>query len=151
VSHLVRTSLAAALCLSATCARAQGSLTHIPCTAPAAIAVAAPQYPEFAWRARFSAVVPVNVTIDTAGRVSEASVDKDLPFGLSVVAREAALQWRFQPQSPASCSKVVLTFEFSLVPRGDRSSLQPPVVVQLPSTIKVVAMEPALTEMHSSR
>lgn len=56
-----------------------------------------PVYPEAALAARLHGVVALESTIDREGRVSDVSVLRPAPLGMTEAAVEAVRQWRFEP------------------------------------------------------
>lgn len=65
--------------------------------APVILTKVEPHYSEEARQARISGIVIIEVLIDKAGMVKEATVLKGLPMGLSEAAVEAVRQWMFVP------------------------------------------------------
>lgn len=65
--------------------------------APMIINKVEPHYPEEAKESRIAGIVILEVLIDKAGMVKEATVLKGLPMGLSEAAVEAVRQWMFVP------------------------------------------------------
>ncbi len=65
--------------------------------APVKVFAPQPQYTEEARRARIQGVVIVQAIIDCRGFVTEVSVLKGLPLGLSEAVVSAISQWRFEP------------------------------------------------------
>ena len=85
---------------------------------PRVAAFAPAPYTEAALRARIQGTVAVRVTIDQAGRVTDAQVSgRGLPMGLSDKSVTAARAWRFN-RSPVSQRAAILEFVFSLSPKG---------------------------------
>ncbi len=66
-------------------------------TPPVKIYTPQPQYTEEARRARIQGVVILQTIIDCRGDVTEVTVLKGLPMGLTESAVAAVSQWRFEP------------------------------------------------------
>jgi len=65
--------------------------------APRRLAAPMPAYSEPARRAHIQGVVVVRATIDRAGRVTDARVEKGLGFGLDEASLDAVRRWTFEP------------------------------------------------------
>ncbi len=66
-------------------------------TKPVKIYSPAPQYTEEARQARIQGVVIVQAIIDCRGDVTDVTVLKGLPMGLTEATVAAISQWRFEP------------------------------------------------------
>ncbi len=66
-------------------------------TKPVKIFSPQPQYTEEARRARIQGVVIVQAIIDCRGDVTDVTILKGLPLGLSEATVAAISQWRFHP------------------------------------------------------
>ena len=66
-------------------------------TTPRKIFAPSPQYTEEARQARVQGVVIVQAIIDCRGDVTDITVLKGLPLGLTEASVEAISQWRFEP------------------------------------------------------
>ena len=85
------------------------------------VVAVAPKFPEIARKARFSMVVPVNVTIDPSGGVANAELAPGTPdrFFLGQVSVQAASRWRFNEDYACTDRSAMLEFVFRLpVPKG---------------------------------
>jgi protein TonB len=85
--------------------------------APVRIHDPRPLYTEVARKARIQGVVILQAVIDREGNVTEVTVLKPLPFGLSEAAVDAVRQWRFKPATLNGRPVTVyynLTVNFSL-------------------------------------
>ena len=84
---------------------------------PRALHRVEPRYTEAARKIRFEGVVVLSLLIDTNGQVTDVTVIRGLPFGLSENAVSAARQWRFEPCSingnPVSV-RYTLTIQFRI-------------------------------------
>jgi protein TonB len=69
---------------------------HTDVRPPERVRDVTPVYPEMARQARLEGIVIIECTIDVMGRVSNATVLRDIPF-LSEAALEAVQQWRYKP------------------------------------------------------
>lgn len=65
--------------------------------APAVLRRVNPTYPDRARQTRTQGVVQLQVLINQAGDVVDATVTKEAPYGLSEAAAAAVKQWRFAP------------------------------------------------------
>ena len=66
-------------------------------TAPLRIFAPQPQYTEEARRARVQGVVILQAIVDCRGNVTDITVLKGLPLGLTEAAIDAISRWRFEP------------------------------------------------------
>lgn len=68
-----------------------------------------PVYPEIAKRMRVSGMVRLDATVDTQGKVTEV---KELSGNhtLAVAAKEALMQWKFEPASSSTNETVEISF-----------------------------------------
>lgn len=84
---------------------------------PRALHRVEPRYTEAARKIRFEGVVVLSLLIDTNGQVTDVTVLRGLPFGLTENAVSAARQWRFEPCSfngnPVSV-RYTLTIQFRI-------------------------------------
>ncbi len=84
---------------------------------PRALRRVEPRYTEAARKIRFEGVVVLSLLIDTNGRVTDVTVLRGLPFGLTENAVSAAQQWRFEPctfnGNPVSV-RYTLTIQFRI-------------------------------------
>lgn len=66
-------------------------------TEPKVIEKVAPAYPEAARAEKVQGVVVLEVTVTTAGEVTDVETIEDPDARLTAAAREAVVRWRFEP------------------------------------------------------
>jgi TonB family protein len=86
-----------------------------------------PKYPAIAAAAHVTGAVRVDVTVDSTGQVTSASVVEGHPL-LRKTCEVAAKDWRFNSTGDVAIRKVRLVFSFSLLPpdcKTDVTTLAP--------------------------
>ncbi len=68
-----------------------------PVSAPVRLEAPQPVYPEMARRVRLECVVLLKSVIDESGRVTNITVEKDCPYGMTEAAIDAVERWRYRP------------------------------------------------------
>lgn len=100
------------------------------------VAAFSPQFPDLVLKARLFMVVPVDVTINSAGSVTGAVLQqgtRDL-FSLGQLSMEAATQWRFNAAPDCEVREATLVFDYQRpVPIGTKGGtiFKPPFLVEI--------------------
>jgi hypothetical protein len=107
------------------------------CRQPAVAVVAvAPKFPEIARKARFTQILPVDITIDASGWVTSAKLPDGTPEFLNIgeLSIRAAKRWRFNEDFGCSERSARLHFHFRpAVPIGWGAGtvFKPPFLVEI--------------------
>ncbi|WP_224244033.1 TonB-dependent siderophore myxochelin receptor MxcH [Hyalangium gracile] len=110
-------------------------------------------YPEQAERERLEAKVPLRLTLDAQGNVTEAEVLEPVGHGFDEAAREAALRFHFEPAKRNGTpmpSRIVYTYEFRLPPPPAPPASPEPVLPPAPTPPAPTEPAPAASAPSAS-